>query len=95
MSTAAYFATVRRAYEAVVIPPDFRQPNQRIDASPRDIEEKFIAANPRFKDSLRVACSGGELSEVRVCMSKDLSPHACGVHDTECPASRIAMLPVK
>jgi ribonuclease T2 len=79
----------------VVIPPDFRQPNQAINSSPQDIEARFIAANPRFKDSLRVACSSGELSEVRICMSKDLSPRACGVHDTECPASRISMLPVK
>jgi ribonuclease T2 len=95
LSTAAYFDTVRRAYASVVIPPDFRQPGSRLEESPREIEGKFIAANPRFRDSFRVACSSGELSEVRVCMGKDLTPRACGVHDTECPAPRIAMLPVR
>jgi ribonuclease T2 len=95
LSTAAYFDTVRRAYESVVIPPDFRQPDRRIDASPQDIEAKFLSANPRLRNSLRVACSSGELSEVRVCLAKDLSPRACSAHDTECSASRIGMLPVK
>lgn len=95
LSTGAYFDTVQRAYQAVVIPPDYRQLGQQISDSPQDIAAKFAAANPRFKDSFRVECSGGELSEVRVCMGKDLSPRACGVHDTSCPASRITMLPVK
>jgi ribonuclease T2 len=95
LSTAAYFDTIRRAYESVVIPADLRQPDRRIDASPRDIEAKFVAANPRLKNSLRVACSGGELSEVRICLAKDLSPRACSVHDSECPAPNITMLPVK
>jgi len=95
LSSAAYFDTVRRAYEAVVIPSEFRQLEHRVEASPREIEMKFAAANPRFRDSLRVACSGGELSEVRVCMGKDLAPRACGPHDTRCPARTIAMLPVK
>ncbi len=95
LSSAAYFDTIRRAYQAVTIPAEYKQLSRRVDASPRDIEAKFAAANPRFKDSLRVACSGGELSEVRVCMGKDLSPRACGVHDSECPAQRIGMLPVQ
>ena len=95
LSSSAYFDTVRKAYEALVVPQDFRQPNHRLDLSPSEIEGKFAAANPRFKNSLRVACSSGELSEVRVCMGKDLSPHPCGAHDAECPASRITMLPVQ
>jgi ribonuclease T2 len=95
LSSAAYFDTVRRAYESVTIPVDFRQPGRRVELSPREIEAKFVAANPRLKDSLRVACSGGELSEIRICMAKDLSGRACGVHDGECPASRVAMLPVQ
>ena len=95
LSAGAYFDTVRRAYEQVVIPPEFRQPDRRVDLSPREIEGKFIAANPRFRDSLRVECSGGELSEVRVCMTKDLAPRPCSMHDSRCPAPRIGMMPVR
>jgi ribonuclease T2 len=95
LSTAAYFDTVRRAHESIATPPDFRQPGSRLDLAPRDIEAKFAAANPRFKDSFRVACSAGELAEVRVCMSKDLTPHACDAHVASCVASNITMLPVR
>ena len=93
LAPAAYFDTIRRAYESIAIPPDFKSLNRRIEAGPREIDAKFAAANPRFKDSFRVACGGGELSEVRVCMGKDLSPRPCGAHDTDCPAPRITLLP--
>ena len=95
LSTAAYFDTVRRAFASVVIPAEYAQPAQRISASPGTIEAKFIAANPRFRDSFRIACSNSELSEVRICMGKDLSPHACSASDRECPAPSITMLPVR
>jgi ribonuclease T2 len=95
LGAAAYFDTIRRAFGSVKIPPDYQQPAQRIDASPHDIEGKFIAANPALKNSLRVTCSGGELAEVRICLAKDLSARACSTHDAECPASRVTMLPVK
>jgi ribonuclease T2 len=95
MSPSAYFDTVRRAFEAIVIPAQFQRLASRAELSPQEVEEKFAAANPKFKDSLRVACEGGDLSEVRVCMGKDLTPHACSIHDHECPADRITMLPVQ
>jgi ribonuclease T2 len=61
LAVAAYFDTVRRAYQAVAIPPDFKQLDHRLDTSPSDIGTRFVSANPRFKDSFRVACSAGEL----------------------------------
>lgn len=95
LSSAAYFDLVGRAYSSVVVPQELRQLNHRVDLSPQDIEAKFVAANPRLNNSLRVACSDGELAEVRVCLGKDLSPRACGAHDAECPARTISMLPVQ
>jgi ribonuclease T2 len=95
LSPAAYFDTIRRAYAAIVIPPEFRQPASHVEVSPQQIEEKFAAANPAFKDSLRVSCGAGQLWEVRLCMGKDLAPHVCSSHDVECPADRIGMLPVR
>ena len=95
LSTAAYFDTVKRAHDAIVIPGDLNQLSQKINVSPADLEAKFNAANPRFRNSFRVACSGGELSEVRVCMGKDLSPHACSTHDRDCPAPSVTVLPVR
>lgn len=59
LSSAAYFDTVRGAYESVTIPPDLRQLGHRVELSPREIEAKFIAANPRLKDSIRVHAREG------------------------------------
>jgi len=95
LSTAAYFDTVRRAYETVVIPSDFKSLNRSIEASPAEIEAKFMTANPQFRNSFRVACGGGDLAEVRVCMGKDLTPRQCGPHDSDCRAPRITVLPPK
>lgn len=95
LSSAVYFDTVRRAYETIVIPSDLRQLASPVELSPREIEAKFAAANPRFKNALRVVCGGGELSEVRVCMGKDLSARPCSAHDRECPATQVRMLPVR
>src|SRR6202007_175083 len=47
-----YFADVRRAREAVTIPPPFTaaRDNQRL--SPLDIQRAFVAANPRFRPGM-------------------------------------------
>jgi ribonuclease T2 len=95
LDAATYFNTVQRARATINIPPDFVQPTHRIQSSPGEIEARFIAVNPKFKNSLRIACSAGQVSEVRICMGKDLSPFACGPHDRECPAAVVTMLPVQ
>lgn len=95
MSPAAYFDTVRKAYESVTVPGELKQLNQQLHISPREIEAKFVSANPRLRDSIRVTCSGGELAEVRICFSKNLSPHACGVHDAGCRDDSLTVLPVR
>ena len=68
LSAAAYFDLVRRAHDAIAIPPDLQAPNRRAELSPREIEAKFTHAGwpaarrreiPRFKDSFRRASCGG------------------------------------
>jgi ribonuclease T2 len=95
LDAATYFNTIQKAKTSIVIPPEFVQPSQRIQASPKEIEAKFIGANPKYRNSFRIACSGGQVSEVRICMGKDLSPHTCSTYDRECPAPSVTMLPVR
>lgn len=95
MTPAAYFDTVRKAYQEIVIPGDLKQLDRQLQVSPAAIQAKFVSANPGLRDSIRVTCSGGELGEVRICLSKDLSPHACGVHDSACNDPGITVLPVR
>jgi len=72
-SPAAYFADVRRARDLVVTPPMFQNAQSEQDTTALDIERAFIAANPRLRPGmLSVECVNGELSEVRICLSKDV-----------------------
>jgi ribonuclease T2 len=78
-SPTDYFADVRRARDAVEIPPPFRAASDRQTWTPVDIERAFIAANPKLRpDMMGIACHSGVLEEVRICFSKDLREfHTC------------------
>ncbi len=66
-SPTGYFADVRRARDAVTIPPPFRAAHETQNWTPIDIERAFIAANPRLRPGmLAVECNRGELEEVRI-----------------------------
>jgi len=93
-----YFATVRAAWEAVVVPPRFEQLDTALYLSPRDIVQEFIRANPMLKpDQIAVTCSKQALDEVRVCMTRDLQFTACGAQARRsmCRQDRIRMPPVR
>ncbi len=72
-SPSDYFADVRRARDAVEIPPPFRSASDRQTWTPVDIERAFIASNPNLKpDMMAVSCRRGVLEAVRFCLTKDL-----------------------
>jgi ribonuclease T2 len=72
-SPTDYFADVRRARDAIDIPPPFRAASDRQTWTPIDIERAFIAANAKLRpDMMAIACRSGVLEEVRICFSKDL-----------------------
>ena len=69
----AYFADVRRAFEAVTIPDDYKHPASEQSAAPNDIARAFVAANRGLRPgAIAVACKSQTLQEVRICFSKDL-----------------------
>lgn len=72
-SPSDYFADVRRARDAIVIPPQFKGAGDSQTWAPVDILRAFESANPRLRPGMSaVGCRGGVLQEVRFCMSKDL-----------------------
>jgi ribonuclease T2 len=97
LSAAEYFAALRKARDAVTLPADLKQPPQRLELAPAQIEAKLAAANPSFPPGVfRTSCyRDGELEEVRVCLTKDLVPRACGPSVGECRAPRVTLLPVR
>lgn len=79
LNAQAYFSTVDRASAAVKVPRQLDAPRapQRLTAS--QIIGIFNDANPRMPpDAMVIACNRDSLSEVRVCLTRDLAPRPCG-----------------
>ena len=79
LSSDAYFALSRQAYESVVRPEVFRKLTDPVKLPARVVEEAFLAANPGWEpDMVTITCKADRVQEARLCLSKDLSPVPCG-----------------
>ncbi|MBS8227021.1 ribonuclease T2 family protein [Vannielia litorea] len=75
-----YFALAREAYGAVVRPEVFRKLKDPITLPASVVEEAWLKDNPGLgPDMLTVTCKAGRIQEVRICLTKDLTPRDCGV----------------
>ena len=78
MSARAYFETVRKARAVVKIPPDYIDPQEPLSVTPAAVKDAFIKANPQLgEDDVAVACDRTRLTEVRICLAKDLQFRNC------------------
>ncbi len=79
MDAATYFRTADRATAVVRIPPAFDAPATSLLMTDDEITAAFRAANPSLPEhAMTVACSRGQLSEVRICLTRELAPRSCG-----------------
>jgi ribonuclease T2 len=92
-----YFETIRKARAAVKIPDEYLQFADPKTVSPSEVEEAFIKVNPGMKASgIAVTCNRKRLSEVRICMSKELEFRDCPEIDRQaCPLDQVTMPPVR
>jgi len=97
ISARAYFETIRKARAAVKIPAEYLDLSTPATVAPADIEEAFVKANPGLSaQAIAVTCNRTRLSEVRICMSKDLQFHDCGEIDRRaCRRDQVVMPPVR
>jgi ribonuclease T2 len=93
----AYFETIRKARAAVKIPEEFLQLSEPKSIAPDDLEAAFIKANPGLSPSaVSVTCDSKRLSEVRICLSKDLQFRSCEEIDRRaCRRDQVLMPPVR
>jgi ribonuclease T2 len=91
LDAAAYFRTADKALAAVRVPSEFEAPHSSQSLTGAQIASEFRKANPLIPaDGLIVACGHGELSEVRVCLTRDLAPRSCGTGvRNSCPATPV------
>jgi ribonuclease T2 len=98
LAERAYFETVRKARAAIKIPPEFLQLSEEKTVAPDDVDAAFIKANPGLSTSaVAVTCNRTRLSEVRICLSKDLQQfHDCDeITRRACRRDQVTMPPVR
>ena len=97
LGARGYFETIRKARAAVRIPPEFIDLADPKTVSPDDVENAFIKVNPGLPaNAIAVTCNRSRLSEVRICMSKDLQFRGCDEIDRRaCRRDQVTMPPVR
>jgi len=97
LSERAYFETIRKARATVKIPEDFLQLQDTKTVTPSEIEDAFVKANPGLSNAaISVTCNRTRLSEVRICMSKDLQFRDCQELDRRaCRRDQVMMPPIR
>ncbi|QHO71818.1 ribonuclease T [Bradyrhizobium sp. CCBAU 051011] len=97
LGARAYFESVRKARAAVKIPEEFLELSEQKTIAPGDLEAAFIKINPGLSSSaISVVCSSRRLSEVRICLSKDMQFRACDEIDRRtCRRDEVVMPPVR
>jgi ribonuclease T2 len=88
---------VRKARAVVKIPPEFTDLKEPLSVTPQTVEEAFIKANPGLSaGAMAVGCDAKRLTEVRLCLSKDLRFHDCAeVAKRSCSREQLTMPPVR
>jgi ribonuclease T2 len=93
----AYFETIRKARAAIKIPQEFLDLSGARTVTPAAVEDAFIKANPGLTNAaVAVTCNRTRLSEVRICLSKELQFRACDEVDHQaCRRDDVTMPPVR
>jgi ribonuclease T2 len=74
-----YFKAADDARNAIRIPPELEPGARTRETTAQAVSKMIRDSNPRIANrGLAVMCSGPELSEVRICLDRDLQPMACG-----------------
>ena len=97
LSPQTYFDTVRAARGAVKIPPDYVDLKAPLTVAPAAVQDAFVKANPGLSpNAIAVDCDNRRLTEVRLCLSKDLQFRDCPeVVKRSCRRDQVVMPPVR
>lgn len=94
MRPERYFDLLRRAYDAIDIPDKYERLREDVRASPNEIEQDFIAANPGISErGTAVTCNRAGAVEVRICLTRLLGFRRCPEVDANACRARTVTLP--
>ncbi len=91
-----YYALARQAYAQITRPPVLRQLQDPVRLPASVIEEAFLEVNPALSPAmLTVTCRDDRIQEVRICLTRDLAPRACGADIArDCPLTDAYLAPI-
>jgi ribonuclease T2 len=97
LSPRAYFDTVRKARAVIKIPPEYTELAEALTVTPAAVEDAFAKANAGLPaDGIAVECDKKRLTEVRVCLSKDLQFRGCPeIARRSCRREQVLMPPLR
>ena len=98
LSAAEYFGKARAAFSGVRIPASLQSPKNARTVATLQIRDEILEANPGLaKEAVSVTCAGRFLSEVRVCLGRDMKGRVCSAEVTRqaCRAAQIIVQPVR
>lgn len=94
LSAQNYFRLAREAYSRVVRPAVFRALSEPVRVGPNVVEAAFLESNPEMSPKgVTVTCRNGRIHEVRICLTRGLTPRLCGedvVRDCSLPSAEMA-----
>jgi ribonuclease T2 len=78
LSAQNFFATMRKARDEIRIPDEYSKLEKPLLVAPGEVVEKFLAANPKLaREDIAISCDSKRLTEVRICLGKNLGFRAC------------------
>ncbi len=97
LAPRAYFDALRKARAVVKIPPEYIDLQETLSVAPAAVEEAFVKANPGLPENgLAIECDKKRLTEVRICLSKDLQFRDCAeIARRSCRRERVLMPPLR
>jgi ribonuclease T2 len=93
----AYFDAVRKARAVVKIPPDYIDLQEPLTVMPAAVEDAFVKSNPELSpNGLAIGCDKKRLTEVRICLSKELKFRDCPeIARRSCKRDQVMMPPAR
>ena len=85
-------------YKRQALPEVFEGIDRELRVDPDVVEAAFIEANPGLTpDMMITSCPGGDLVELRLCLTRDLQPEDCAPALTrrECRRDAATLLPLR
>jgi ribonuclease T2 len=93
LSAEGYYDAARAAFGSVTIPPVLAGLRRQVSLPADVVEEAFLEVNPQLSpDQLFVTCTAGMIQEVRICLTRDLSPRDCPAETVRACTLRDAMM---